>query len=76
MIPLRATNYKVNKKWPKYIVIHHTACMVDDSRYSIDRTNAQVTDYQKTNFNYRISLYHDYCYHWLFGILCKCTFSE
>lgn len=53
MIPLRATNYKLSRSWPSYIIIHHTYCRVQGAPVEYDKQGFQTDLLQ--NLNYKLN---------------------
>jgi len=49
MIPLRRTNNKISEKWPKNIIIHHTACKLDITPIRLDKANFQTDKFELLN---------------------------
>lgn len=50
MIPFKKINYEQSDRYPKYIVIHHTDCLMKDKEFQYDENGMQVTKYHALNY--------------------------
>ena len=62
MIPLRATDLKMQQQWPNHIIIHHTAEFAGDHpRYKFDTQKFQSGDYlifSRQQLKQKETMYH------------------
>lgn len=53
MLPLKAKSLKLADRWPKRIILHHTACKLNRDDVNIDNTNLQSYKFHVLNYQLR-----------------------